>query len=162
MAIALVSGIIQLVHLSNIYKKFNTMKFRFAKKREDRSKRMQKLQTANEEEKKNLNEGSEEGESEEKEDLQKSTLKKTQSITDVLLSTNGENVPDWGELSISDKIKLFDPFNVILIISSILILIGSLWISVGGIQVYQTGEYILGFGAFLAWISLPKSYENAK
>jgi len=84
------------------------------------------------------------------------------SFTDILLSGNEDDIPDWNELSISGKLKLFDPWNVALIISSIFIFIGSLWVSVGGIEVYRTGEYIIGFGAFLAWISLPKSYENVK
>lgn len=86
-------------------------------------------------------------EDEEEKNSTRKKIIKSQSITDVLLSTGDEDVPDWRELSLSDKLQLFDPWNFVMIMSSICIFIGSLWISVGGIKVYRTGEFIIGFGS---------------
>ncbi|CAI2359815.1 unnamed protein product [Moneuplotes crassus] len=178
--LACCSFFFQLYQLHNIYQKFNLMKLRFYQKKENRERKLRRLQSQDpDRESEDLSEESKDGinrsdsEDSDKSPEQKSkniglqrrrnmNLDSVTSITDVLLGTGEDDVPDWSELAFSDKIRLFDIFNIAMIISSLLILIGSVWISVGGIGVYRTGEWIIGFGTFLLWISLPKNYENVK
>lgn len=136
------------------------MKFRFMKKKNERKKdklvnfntnrKNTENQLPNEPNEPKEESKSDKSDSEEEEVGPCPTRKKiikSQSITDMLLSTGDEDVPDWSELSVSDKMQLFDPWNLVMIVSSICIFIGSLWISVGGIEVYRTGEYFIGFGS---------------
>ena len=131
------------------------MKIRFSKKKEankkkDRFKRLAAYKT-------NINND------DESEDEVQDEIGRSKSITDVILEkTNEEDVPDWNDLSFSDKSRLFNEWSLVIIISNIFIIIGSIFMLITGEGIYREAEILIGFGTALAWFALPKSYENVR
>ena len=153
--ICLISACIQLKYINNVSKMFNIMKIRFSKKKEankkkDRFKRLAAYKT-------NINND------DESEDGVQDEIGRSKSITDVILEkTNEEDVPDWNDLSFSDKSRLFNEWSLVIIISNIFIIIGSIFMLITGEGIYREAEILIGFGTALAWFALPKSYENVR
>ena len=70
--------------------------------------------------------------------------------------------PEWSELTMADKTKLFSRWSIVIIAADLLLIMGSVFLMMNTRTVSEKGELFLGFGAMLTWISLIKYYENAK
>lgn len=124
-AICIALGLIQLYYINNISKKFEIMKIRFSRKKEKKRKRRERQLKKLETYKPGINQD-DEMDDEASEASQSYT--ESDSITDQILSTaNDKDVPDWKELSFRDKGRLFNLSSLVLIISCILIIIGSIF-----------------------------------
>jgi len=91
------------------------------------------------------------------------TLRSSDKYNPVLdFEDDDVELPDWNELTNMDKLKLFSGWSLVIIISNILVIIGSLFLMLNTKTVNETGELIIGLGAMLTWCSLIKFYENLK
>jgi hypothetical protein len=157
------SAIIQFSYISMISKKFIVMKLRFSKKKESRRKKcknFRRLESIYCRDTINTNQHEEE-KKEEVEEL--GNLSKSDDVTDFILAKTNENdVPDWGDLSFSDKIRIFNEWSIVLLISNALIFIGSIFMMITGVDVNREAEILLGLGAMLSCFALPINYENVK
>lgn len=139
------------------------MKQRFKNKREKKNDKLIKLSTIIEADE--IDEAS--SNQTEKEEIKKqnkdqNVLTSTNIADFILNDANDEDVPDWSDLSMSDKLRLFNEWNAIMVFANILVFIGSIFNILTDEDVSREAEVLVGFGSCLAWFSLCKNYENVK
>lgn len=141
------------------------MKQRFKNKREKKGDKLNRLHTIQEVNESDEASNHKDNQEEVKQEEQKNEPKvlTSSNIADFILSNaNDEDVPDWSDLSMSDKLKLFNEWNAIMVFANILVFIGSIFNILTDEDVSREAEILIGFGSCLAWFSLCKNYENVK
>mmetsp|Transcript_20587 Transcript_20587/g.20314 ORF Transcript_20587/g.20314 Transcript_20587/m.20314 type:complete len:487 (-) Transcript_20587:14-1474(-) len=69
---------------------------------------------------------------------------------------------DWNSLTLSDRLKIYNPWTFFIIFGDVLLIIGSAFYIVNNDQPFQGNNHILGLSAFAHWASCLKYIEGAK
>ena len=86
-----------------------------------------------------------------------SSIRSTEDIPDAL-NTSGEEEFTWEELTLKDKMKMFNEWSVVILIGNILHVFGTTLLIINSKAVSKNGSLLVGFGTFFVWCSLLKYF----